>query len=95
MSHKISIIDDKSAKFFGKKSFVVNSYHNHGIDRTSLSKKLAPFAVSDDGFIEGFYHTKYPMAGILWHPEREGSHKKMDAILVEAFLNRKMFWKEK
>ncbi len=95
ISHNISIIDDNACKFFGKKEFIVNSYHNHGIDSESLSKKLVPFAVSDDGFVEGFYHPKYPMAGILWHPEREGSEKGADKKLIKAFLNRKLFWKEK
>ena len=95
VSHKISIIDDNAHKFFGKNDFVVNSYHNHGIDSVSLSKKLVPFAVSNDGFVEGFYHQKCPMVGILWHPEREGSDKGADKKLIKSFLNRKLFWKEK
>lgn len=92
VSHKISIIDYNTRKFFCKTNFVVNSYHNHGIDSASLSKKLIPFAISNDGFIEGFYHPKHLMAGILWHPERKGSDKKMDRKLVEAFIERKFFW---
>lgn len=95
VSHKISIIDDNARKFFGKNNFTVNSYHNHGIDRESLSKKLIPFAVSNDGFVEGFYHPKFPMAGILWHPERQGSDKEADRKLIKSFLNQKLFWKAK
>lgn len=95
VSHKISIVDKEARKFFAQDSFNVNSYHNHGIDKNSLSKELTPFAVSDDGFIEGFYHKNHPMAGVLWHPERKGSDKGADKKLIKAFLNRKLFWKEK
>ena len=95
VSHNISVIDNNARKFFGKNDFTVNSYHNHGIDSASLSEKLVPFAVSNDGFIEGFYHPRYPMVGILWHPEREGSDKGADKKLIKALLNRELFWKEK
>ena len=91
--HKVTITDDKASRFYKKKEFNVNSYHNHGIDKYILSSKLKPFAVSEDGIIEGFYHPKYPIAGILWHPERKGSDGDADRKLVKAFLEKKFFWK--
>lgn len=90
--HKVSIIDDKAVNFYKKNSFKVNSYHNHGIDKNTLSKKLKPFAISEDGIIEGFYHPKHPIAGVLWHPERKGSDKGADRKLIKAFIHRRFFW---
>jgi len=93
--HKIKIIDEKASYFLNKKELSVNSFHNQGITKDSLSSKLKAFALTDDGIIEGFYHQKYPIAGILWHPERDGSNGQADRKLIEAFLNKKFFWKIK
>ena len=90
--HKVNIIDKKAMEFYRKKEFIVNSYHNDGIDQNCLSKKLKPFAVSEDGIIEAIYHPNYPMVGILWHPERNGSDKDADNKLIKAFVKRKFFW---
>ena len=90
-NHKVKITD-KNAGFLGKKEFVVNSYHQQGINKDSLSSELRPFAISEDGIIEGIYHPKYPIAGVLWHPERSGSDKEADKKLIEAFIERKFFW---
>ncbi|MBN4049049.1 gamma-glutamyl-gamma-aminobutyrate hydrolase family protein [archaeon AH-315-M20] len=91
--HKVKITDEKVTEFFNKKEFEVNSYHNQGIMKDTLSSELKEFAISEDGIVEGFYHPKYQIAGILWHPERPGSDKESDKRLIEAFLNRRMFWK--
>ena len=93
VNHEISIVDKKASDFLGKNRFIVNSYHNHGIDENSLSNRLKAFAISNDSLIEGFYYPNYPIAGILWHPERNGSDKKMNKKLIRAFLDRKLFWK--
>lgn len=90
--HKVKITD-KNAEFLGKKEFIVNSYHKQGIMKDTLSSKLKEFAITDDGIIEGIYHPKYPIAGVLWHPERPGSDKEADKKLIEAFIKRKFFWK--
>ena len=91
--HKVTITDNEVSNFYKKKEFSVNSFHNHGIDKNTLSKKLKSFAVSKDGIIEGFYHPKLLIAGILWHPERKDSDSEADKKLIKAFLNRKLFWK--
>jgi len=91
-THKIQITDEKTAKFFNEKEFAVNSFHNHGIMEDTLSSKLKEFAITKDGIIEGIYHPKHPIAGVLWHPERPNSDKETDKKLVEAFINRKLFW---
>lgn len=93
--HSVKIVDEETVKFFKTKEFVVNSYHNQGITEETLSSKLRAFAISKDGSIEGIYHPKYPIAGVMWHPERQGSDKEADKKLIKAFLNRKLFWKKK
>lgn len=91
--HKVKITDEKVAEFVGKKEFVVNSYHKQGIIKGTLSSELKEFAMTDDGIIEGIYHPEYPIAGVLWHPERPGSDKEADKKLIEAFIKREFFWK--
>lgn len=95
VTHKVKIIDEKVAKFFNKNEFIVNSYHKQGITKDTLSPELKSFAITDEGIIEGIYHPKHPMAGVLWHPERPGSDKEVDNKLIEAFIKRKLFWKIK
>lgn len=48
----------------------VNSYHNWGIRDKNLSNELEKVAVANDGTIEAIKHKKYPIIGIMWHPER-------------------------
>ena len=93
VKHKIKITDEKAAGFIGKKEFIANSYHKQGIMKDTLSSELKDFAITDDGVIEGIYHPKYPIAGVLWHPERPGSDKEADKKLIGAFIKRKFFWK--
>ena len=93
VKHPVKIVDEEASKFLNKKSFIVNSYHRQGLDKDSLSQKLKPFAVADDGTIEGIYHPKHAIAGMLWHPERGGSDKASDKKLIDAFLKRELFWK--
>jgi len=92
--HPVDIIDKKAIDFLHKKTLTVNSYHNHGITKNTLSNDLRPFAVSPDGIIEGIYHPKYPIAGILWHPERKSPDEAANGRLIKAFLERKLFWKK-
>ncbi|MBI2101470.1 gamma-glutamyl-gamma-aminobutyrate hydrolase family protein [Candidatus Woesearchaeota archaeon] len=94
VKHDVQIMDKKAEKFLGSKKFVVNSYHKQGVDKSTLSRQLKPFAVSDDGIIEGFYHPKHMIAGILWHPEREGCDKETNKKLVKAFVEGKLFWEK-
>lgn len=91
-THSINVTDKKAIDFFGKDKFTVNSYHNQGITKKTLSSELKEFAISEDGIIEGIYHPRYPIAGILWHPERPNSDKDTDRKIVEAFINGKLFW---
>jgi len=94
ITHKVKIIDSKASEFFHKKELTVNSYHKQGIDNGTLSPELKSFAITENGLIEGIYHPKYPIAGVLWHPERPNSDKELDKNMVNAFLNEKFFWEK-
>ena len=68
-NHSVSIGETLSSVLETKK-FEVNSYHHNIIKKNSLGKNLQPFAIADDGSIEGFFHTEFPLYGVMWHPER-------------------------
>lgn len=90
LNHKI--IFSKYIDIFGKDS-IVNSYHNYGIFDSTLSNHLDIFAKSEDGVIEGIFHSKKRIAGIEWHPERKSPDDKINEKIINAFLNSNLFWK--
>ena len=76
-------------KKFGREIFEINSYHNQAIDEDNLAQDLECFAVAEDfPIIEGFFHRKYPIVGIQWHPERLNSDKELDRFLIKSFKRR-------
>lgn len=93
-NHDIEIIDQTLISLLeNEKQFLVNSYHNHGIFKNGLGENIEAFAIYNDlELIEGIYHKKYPIAGVQWHPERQRSIEKIDKVLVELFINKKLFW---
>ena len=68
-NHTINLT--KHSPFNENNSITVNSYHNNVIESKDLGKDLKSFAThKDDNTVEGFIHVKYPIIGIMWHPER-------------------------
>ena len=57
--------------FYGPET-TVNSYHETAILPEGVGAKLAVTAIDSEGYVEGFHHTNHPLAGIMWHPERDG-----------------------
>lgn len=88
-THKIEIIDSKISKLLGKGKIEVNSYHNEGLTDDCLSPELTPFAISNDGLIEGFYHKKHPIGGIMWHPERSSPDMDANKKIIKFFIGLK------
>jgi gamma-glutamyl-gamma-aminobutyrate hydrolase PuuD len=89
--HKIKITDKKIEKIFGLKSNTVNSFHENILKSNILSKELQSFGIdSNDDTIEAFYHKKYPIIGVMWHPERESNSKKELKLL--KILENKTIW---
>ena len=94
--HDIRIIDDAFSQTLGNNAFQVNSYHNQGILQNGLGKDLEAFAIYEGlDLIEAFSHLRYPIAGVQWHPERPGSSENLDRMLINCFINRTLFWRDK
>ncbi len=93
-THSIEFSDSAVIDLLGKKETKVNSYHQHGIQESQLAEPLKSLAVSTkDGIIEALYHSQLPIVGIQWHPERAGSSFQDDAKLIQAFIERKLYWR--
>jgi len=89
--HAVQIVDKKIQGLFGTNSFEVNSYHNNIINPTMLGEELLPFALVDhDNTVEGYFHKKLPIIGVMWHPERDKNFK-YESILLNVFQN-KLLW---
>ena len=43
--------------------------------------------MANDYTIEGFYHTKLPMFGVMWHPERNLNDKN-ELIIRKIFYEK-------
>lgn len=62
----------------------VNSYHNFVVQ--TLPPGLEAVAHADDGTIEAFRHTVLPVAGMMWHPERELAFSDASLALLRDFF---------
>jgi len=86
-THKIKIIKkSRYAPFAEDDSYLVNSFHDHGITKDSLSSQLVALAISDDGIIEAAEHSTLPILGIMWHPERPNSDNQLDHGILKGLL---------
>ncbi|MFH1386567.1 MAG: gamma-glutamyl-gamma-aminobutyrate hydrolase family protein [bacterium] len=80
--HRIKIGDNTFVKALKTSSLDVNSYHEKGITDQTIGKNLKPWARAGET-IEGLYHQKLKIAGIMWHPERNKKISKTDMRLFE------------
>ena len=71
---------------------MTNSYHNQGITSENLGNGLVPFAITDDGIIEGFYVRDEPILAIQWHPERKLSNNHFNNQIPIDFLINGAWW---
>lgn len=88
--HPLHIL--KNLEILGKE-VTVNSFHNQGLTQKELSPQLLPFAVSEEGLVEGFYHNSLPIVGIIWHPERRSPDTEFNEKLVRLFVKGEGWWK--
>jgi putative glutamine amidotransferase len=79
MRTKHNLIFQKN--FFLKKKFMVNSFHNYGITKKTISKQFEIFAYDLDENIEMFKHKKHNIYGVMWHPEREKNYLNLNQII--------------
>ena len=69
---------------------MVNSFHNNLILDDMLGNELDIFAMSKkDNTVEGFVHTKFPIIGVMWHPERDPDKKNL-SLLENLFQTKKL-----
>lgn len=69
----------------GESSMEVNSYHRQGCVRLAAGP-LAAVMWSEDGVIEMVRHKELPIAGTMWHPEREEAVCGSDIDLVRTLM---------
>ena len=93
--HSITVSEDSIVNSMETDTFEVNSYHDLGIGTQQLSSQLIPFAVAEDQTIEGLYHPEHAIAAVMWHPERENSLHALNEFLTNAFISRKLFWRDR
>ena len=86
--HPLKILADCSFGHLGVQGREVNSYHAYGI--LSAGDELRPLAEAPDESIEAFEHKRYPIVGIMWHPEREGSAlREVERDILAAMVKHK------
>jgi gamma-glutamyl-gamma-aminobutyrate hydrolase PuuD len=68
--HPVAVVPNTPlAKWYGRRSIRVNSYHHQGI--RDLARRLKPMAHADDGLIEAYYDPAADfLVGLQFHPER-------------------------
>jgi len=95
-NHIISVTDSNFEQTIGKKQFEVNSYHHQGISQEQIAKQLSISSISKkDSNVESLFHPELPIAGIQWHPERNHTIMETDNRLINAFLNKQLYWSER
>ncbi len=89
--HSIKITDENFSSLFKSSSFHVNTYHKNMILTDELGEGLKPFAIfSKDNSIEGLFHEKLPIIGVMWHPERDPDFN--NKLILSTILKNKNFW---
>jgi Predicted glutamine amidotransferases len=84
-SHEVDILDGPPAAVLPDR-IAVNSYHNDGVTTSHIAPPLKPFAISDDGVVEGLYHPELPVISIQWHPERPLEERAPTDRLISHWL---------
>ncbi|MDD5052055.1 MAG: gamma-glutamyl-gamma-aminobutyrate hydrolase family protein [Sulfuricurvum sp.] len=77
--HMISVSESRFGIIGGER----NSYHNYALSEAGMMRVAAR---SSDDSIEAVEHTTLPIAGIMWHPERETPFCKSDMDFIRNFF---------
>ena len=89
--HNIDIMNPSLVNLFGHDKLEVNSFHNNLIKKDDIGDGLDVFALSEKDFtIEGCFHKKNPIIGVMWHPERD-QQKKHQSQIIDIFCNKKIW----
>ena len=88
-NHVSKIHDLKLKKNFTKKFQLpkkVNSFHDYGIKRQFLARKLKEIGFINN-YIEVFKHESKEIYGIMWHPERRSPQKKIGYKFIKQVFD--------
>jgi N5-(cytidine 5'-diphosphoramidyl)-L-glutamine hydrolase len=89
-SHSINFLEQTCMTKIGKE-VMVNSFHNNLILKNNLGKDLENMAEAEDKTIEGFFHKKLPIVGVMWHPERD-KNLEFELEFMKIYQEQ-LFWK--
>ncbi|WP_461209886.1 gamma-glutamyl-gamma-aminobutyrate hydrolase family protein [Desulfocurvus sp. DL9XJH121] len=64
----------------------VNSFHGLCIGPQDLAPDLRPLACAPGGWVEAARHVRLPVAGVMWHPEREATPCAEDVALLQELF---------
>ena len=76
--HAVELLDGRSMQ--------VNSFHTDAVLQPGLATPLVPFAMAQNGIVEGYRHESLPITAIQWHPERASPSATYDEILIEDWV---------
>lgn len=80
-TRKIEIVDEKDILFEGlPRNFKVGRYHSWVIDRNYLPEGIKVSSVDEDGEVMSYYHERYKLNGVQFHPESILSSYGMEMI---------------
>tara|TARA_Y100001980_G_C14552784_1_gene337340 strand:+ start:1461 stop:2126 length:666 start_codon:yes stop_codon:yes gene_type:complete len=88
---KKKIVDNFFSEYLNSTTLNTNCYHRYFIVKDKIPKELIPFAISEDGYVEGFYNIRKKILGIQWHPERDFKDNALSEKIVLQFLKNKLF----
>jgi len=81
--HRVAVVHPVLVEWASSLEVEVNSYHNQGVSRETLSSDLDVAACSG-AVIEAIVHKTLPVVGVQWHPERPGSAELLDRRIFES-----------
>jgi len=83
--HKVRLLNDAYKCHVGE--LVVNSYHENCASQVDeYTGPLVPFAVDNEGRVEGFRHIEKKLMAVMWHPERENPISDFDVDLIQELF---------
>lgn len=90
--HEVELLGEPFLSLAGAGNILVNSYHQQGISVKDIAPGCRPFAVGEDGYVEGYCCDGHPALGVMWHPERRNSSEAFDRELARRLFLEGRFW---
>lgn len=86
-THRVHLTDNFLQ--WDEDELTVNSFHEQCVGTADQFRRdLKPFAIADDGLVEGVINANKRLLGIMWHPERDNPASDFDEYLIQSFFSR-------